>query len=204
LNFYSYVSENPIGRTDPFGLDWLANISNYAAGAGDYLSGGYMNTWNFTERVLGRPAIPLSRILRELLLETIGSADIVNYCSTAYAAGKYTGMAIGSSTIWSAGLNAGPNPWAWSGFREGAKTVAEQSGTTVGQTPIGSAIEALQYTYNIPLPDVAWQGIWGAASATFAGNATGVVNAVIRNSGWVWTYIEQPILNWRNIPIILQ
>ena len=90
------------------------------------------------------------------------------------------------------------------GISEGAKGIAEMGGTTVGKTPIGALIEALQYTHSVPLPDFAWLGIWGVASATFAGNASGVVNAVIRNSGWIWTNIEKPILVWRNIPILKQ
>jgi RHS repeat-associated protein len=201
INFYNYVSNSPVGRTDPFGLDWLSNLSNYSAGVGDYLSGGYMNTWNFTERVLGRPAIPLSRIMRELLLESIGSRDIVDYCSRAYTAGEYTGAAIGASIIWSAGLNAGGSSIPWSGFKEGAKAAAEQYGATVGKTEIGHLLETIQYTSRLGLPDVAWQAIWSIASATFVGNASGSVNAVIRNAGWIWTHIEKPILIWRNIPI---
>jgi hypothetical protein len=59
----------------------------------------------------------------------------------------------------------------------------------------------LQYQYNLPLGPL-WTGIWTAASATFAGNATGVVQAVIRDPGFVWTKVELPILLWRNIPII--
>src|ERR1044071_7726030 len=140
--------------------------------------------------------------MRELLLETIGSGDVVDYCSGAYTAGKYTGLGVGAGLIWSAGLNGAGSSVPWSGFNQGAKAAAEEIGTTVGKTEIGRALEALQYGYNLPLPDAVWTGLWGLASATFAGNATGVVHAVIRNAGWVWTYIEQPILNFRNIPIV--
>ena len=196
INFYTYVSENPIGRTDPFGLDWLANISNYSAGVGDYLSGGYMNTLNFAERVSGRPAIPLSQILRELLLETIGSADIVDYCSTAYAAGKYTGIAIGSSTIWSAGLNGGANSVIWQGYNQGAKAEAQALGMTLDKTPIGAVLDSLENIVHLPQP------IWGIASATYVGNASGTVQSVIRGVGEIATKIELPILNWRNVPVV--
>jgi RHS repeat-associated protein len=201
INFYSYVDGSPVGRIDPFGLDWSTNLSNYVAGMGDYLSGGYMNTWNFTERVLGRPAIPLSRIMRELLLRSTGSGDIVDYCSGAYTAGEYTGAAIGAGIIWSAGLNGAGSSFPWSGFEQGSKAAAEQYGTTVGKTAIGQLLETMQYTYNLGLPDVVWKAIWSVASATFVGNASGSVNAVIRNAGWIWTHIEKPILIWRNIPI---
>jgi RHS repeat-associated protein len=203
INFYSYVESNPIDRVDPFGLDWLTNLSNYSAGMGDYLSGGYMNTLNLSERLLGRRAIPLSQVLRELLLETIGSGDIVNYCSTSYSAGQYTGMAVGVGLVSSAGLNGGGSTVPWSGFKQGAKVEAEKIGTSLGKTEIGQMLETLQYGSKIPLPDAVWQGIWAAASAIYAGNASGVVHAVIRNSGWIWTHIEEPILRWRNIPIVL-
>ena len=33
VNFYGYVSSNPIGRVDPYGLDWLDNLSNFSAGS---------------------------------------------------------------------------------------------------------------------------------------------------------------------------
>jgi RHS repeat-associated protein len=191
VNFYGYVDGNPVTRVDPYGLDWLTDISNFSAGVGDYLSGGF----------LGQRATPISRFLRQELLATIGLNDIVDQCSTAYSAGSYTGFALGTVITWSAGLNAGGGSVPWSGFNEGAKAIAEQIGTTVGKTQIGHVLETLQYTYNLRLPSVAWQGIWAIASATFAGNATGPVQAVIRNAGWVWQYIEKPILTWRNIPI---
>jgi RHS repeat-associated protein len=201
INFYAYVGNNPIGRIDPYGLDWADNLSNFSAGAGDFLSGGFMNLGNLTQRVLGHRAIPISQLLRQELVASIGLSDVVDQCSTPYAVGKYTGMALGGAIMWSAGLNGGANSVPWSGFKEGARTAAHELGTTVGGTPIGHVIETLQFGYQVRLPDIVWQGIWTVASATFAGNATGTVQAVIRNSGWVWTNIEKPILLWRNIPI---
>ncbi len=201
LNFYGFVGNNPVGRIDPYGLDWLDNLSNFSAGTGDFLSGGFMNSLNLTERFLGHRAIPVSQFLRQELVATIGLNGIVDQCSTAYAVGKYTGMALGGAIIWSTGLNGGANSVPWSGFKEGARTAAEQLGTTVGATPIGRVIETLQFGYQIRLPDVVWSGIWTVASATFVGNASGTVRAVILNAGWIWTNIEKPILLWRNIPI---
>ena len=201
INFYAYVGNNPIERVDPYGLDWVSNLSNFSAGAGDFLSGGFMNWGNLTQRVLGHRAIPISQLLRQELVASIGLSDVVDQCSTAYAAGKYTGLALGIGIAWSAGLNGGANSVPWSGFKEGARTAAQQLGTTVGATPIGHVIETLQFGYQVRLPDIVWQGIWTVASATFAGNATGTAQAVIRNAGWVWTNIEKPILLWRNIPI---
>ena len=201
VNFYDYVSNSPTGRVDPYGLDWLDNLSNFSAGTGDFLSGGFMNSFNLTARLLGHRAVPVSQLFRQLLVQSIGLDDVVDQCSTAYALGKYTGAALGASLTWSAGLNAGANTVPWSGFKEGARTAARELGMTVGETPIGHLIETLQFGYQIRLPDIVWNGIWAAASATFAGNASGVVQTVIRNSGWIWTNIEKPILMWRNIPI---
>jgi hypothetical protein len=161
-----------------------------------------MNSFNLTERFLGHRAIPISQLFRQLLVQSIGLDDVVDQCSTAYAVGKYTGVSLGTSLIWSAGLTAGANTITWSGHGQNALAEAAQlKGTTIGATPIGSMIEALQYQYNVPLGPI-WTGIWAAASATFAGNASGVVQAVIRDPGFIWTRIELPILLWRNIPII--
>ena len=197
VNFYSYVDGSPVGRADPFGLDWLTNLSNYSAGMGDYLSGGYMNTWNLTERLSGRPAVALSQILRELLLETIGSGDIVDYCSAAYTAGKYTGVVVGGSLIWSAGLNGAANSVIWQGYKQGAKAEAQALGLTLDKTPIGGLLDLVANNLvHVPQP------IWKIASATYVGNASGTVQAVTRGAGEIATKIELPILNWRNIPII--
>jgi RHS repeat-associated protein len=197
INFYSYGDGNPVGRVDPFGLDWLTNLSNYSAGMGDYLSGGYMNTWNLTERLLGRRAVPLSQVLRELLLETIGSEDIVDYCSASYTAGKYTGVVVGGSLIWSAGLNGAANSVIWQGYKQGAKAEAQALGLTLDKTPIGGLLDLVANNLvHVPQP------IWKIASATYVGNASGTVQAVIRGAGEIATKIELPILNWRNIPII--
>ena len=93
--------------------------------------------------------------------------------------------------------------WWWAGYQQGAKAMAEQGGTTVGKTQIGWALEKLQYSpAGGYIPDAVWTGVWSAASAAFAGNASGVVHAVVRNSGWIWNHIEKPILQLRGIPIV--
>ena len=156
-----------------------------------------MNTWNLTERLSGRPAVALSQILRELLLETIGSGDIVDYCSAAYTAGKYTGVVVGGSLIWSAGLNGAANSVIWQGYKQGAKAEAQALGLTLDKTPIGGLLDLVANNLvHVPQP------IWKIASATYVGNASGTVQAVIRGAGEIATKIELPILNWRNIPII--
>jgi uncharacterized protein RhaS with RHS repeats len=192
-NFYSYVDGNPTGRLDPFGLDWLDTTSNFAAGAGDFLSGGYMNSFGFAERVLGHRAVPLTQFARKL-----GEIDnVVDPCSTAYAVGEYAGAVVGTSLMWATGINGGANSVFWSSQRHGANTAARALGTTLEQTPIGGLLDFVSSNI-IQVP----QPIWMAASATFAANATGNVQAVIRAAGPVWSKVELPILAFRNIPII--
>jgi RHS repeat-associated protein len=195
VNFYGYVDGNPIGNIDPYGLDALTHVANFSAGAGDFLSGGFMNMGNMTQRVLGHRAIPISELLRQELVASIGLSDMVDQCSTAYAVGKYTGLALGAGIIWSAGLNGGANSVFWSG--PGAKAAAVLRGTTLEQTPIGAVLDAAK-ELSIPIHD--W--VWKLASATFAGNASGQVQAVTRQAGRVWSTVELQILRWRGITII--
>jgi RHS repeat-associated protein len=195
LNFYGFVGNNPVGRIDPYGLDWLDTLSNFSAGTGDFLSGGFMNWGNFTQRVLGHSAIPISQLLRQELVASIGLSDVVDQCSTAYAAGKHTGLALGIGIVWSAGLNGGANSAFWSG--PGAKAEAALRGTTLEQTAIGAVLDSAK-ELSIPIYD--W--VWKVASATFAGNASGQVQAVTRQAGRVWSTVELQILRWRGIPIV--
>ena len=52
-------------RLDLIALD---SPSNFSAGAGDFLSGGFMNSVDLTERVLGHRAIPISQLFRQVLV----------------------------------------------------------------------------------------------------------------------------------------
>lgn len=70
---------------------------------------------------------------------------------------------------------------------------AAQYGTTLERTPIGGILNSLGDA--VPYP------VWKAASATFAGNASGTAIKIGTSSGNVWRTIEQPILNWRGVPI---
>jgi RHS repeat-associated protein len=122
INFYSYAAGNPVGRVDPYGLDWLTDLSNFSAGAGDYLSGGFMNSYNLTERLIGQPAIPIAQLLRQELVGSIGLNDIIDRCSAAYAAGEFTGGVLGLAIAWSASLNGGVNSVIWQGYTQGASS----------------------------------------------------------------------------------
>ena len=155
-----------------------------------------MNWGNLTQRVLGHRAIPISELLRQELVATIGLNDIVDQCSIAYGAGKYTSMALGGAIVWSAGLSGGANSASWSG--PGAKAEAALRGTTLEQTPIGGILDTARQQLGIPIHD--W--VWKLASATFAGNASGETQAVIRQAGRIWSTVELQILRWRGITII--
>jgi RHS repeat-associated protein len=193
VNFYSYVGDNPTGRIDPFGLDWLDSLSNFSAGTGDFLTGGYMNALNFSERVWGRRAISLTAFARGL--SPLG--DPVDQCSISYAAGEHTGLLIGTSLFWSVGINGGANSVIWQGFNQGAKTEAQALGVTLEKTPIGGLLDLISNNIGqVPQP------IWKIASATYAANASGKVQSVVRGAGEIATKIELPILKWRNIQVI--
>ena len=71
LNLYGYVGNDPINLTDPMGLDWLENLSNFAAGFGDSLTFG----------------------LTDWIREQMGINDVVDKCSGWYKGGEYTEIA---------------------------------------------------------------------------------------------------------------
>jgi hypothetical protein len=70
-------------------------------------------------------------------------------------------------------------------------------GVTLEKTSIGGLLDLISNNlFQVPQP------LWKIASATYAANASGTVQAVIRGAGEIATKIELPILNWRNIPVI--
>jgi hypothetical protein len=97
-------------------------------------------------------------------------------------------------------LNGGDQSVFWSGYAQGARGIAENlGGTTLEQTPIGGTLDYLSNTVGLPVP----QFVWNAASATFAGNATGTAQAVILAPGATWTNIELPTLLENGVEILL-
>jgi len=161
------------------------------------LSGGFMNWGNLTQRVLGHRAIPISQLLRQELVASIGLSDPVDYCVTAYTLGEYSGLALGVSVAWSAGLSAGSSTVIYSPLS--AVTRAQGFGAVLGTTPIGALLNFVDKNiYEIP------RALWYAASGTYAANASGRVSAVVpsvlESVGKIARF-EMRILNWRNIPI---
>jgi hypothetical protein len=94
-------------------------------------------------------------------------------------------------------FSGGSNSVFWSGYSMGALDVAKSLGTTLESTMGGRVLSWVNYTVGIKLPD----RVWNWASATFAKQADGTAQAVIRVEGRVWTTIEKPILQQRGVPI---
>lgn len=82
-NPYGYTGGNPLQYTDPLGLDWLQNLSDFSAGFGDTVTFG------------GTKAI------RELINYGLNGEtdDMVNGCSGFYTAGSVTGVAGSLPTL---------------------------------------------------------------------------------------------------------
>jgi uncharacterized protein RhaS with RHS repeats len=180
INEYSYAHNGPVNFVDPIGLySWTEfgyDAANAAVGFGDGVS--KVLTFGLYSTADAR--------------KSLGIEGGVNQCSSAYSGGKYVGYAWGMATMWAAGLNGGDNSVFWAG--RGASTVADTLGTTITKTPIGALLNGLGVENRL---------VWGAASATFAANASGTAQAVIRyvDPDTLWL-IEQAILNWRSIPIV--
>jgi RHS repeat-associated protein len=78
-NLYQYATNDPVNLLDPFGLWWLADLANFAAGFGDAI------TFGLTDRI------------RDL----IDANDIIDKCSGWYQGGQWT--AVGAEIALSGG-----------------------------------------------------------------------------------------------------
>lgn len=169
------VQNDPINFLDPYGL-WRW---------GDPLPQGLVNAVaGFGDGV----SFGLTNAIRNRM----GTNGVVDKCSSLYSGSKYAGYAWGTATIWALGLNGGDSSVFWAG--RGASAIADTLGTTITQTPIGAILDGL---------GVENRFVWTVASATFAANASGTVDAVINyvSPESIWN-VEQAILNWRGIPIV--
>ncbi|WP_127995679.1 RHS repeat-associated core domain-containing protein [Piscinibacter defluvii] len=109
------------------------------------------------------------------------------------------GLGVAAKGV-SLGLSGGSRSVFWSGW--GAKSEAANLGITLETTPVGRVLDFAQ--------GKGWLGdgaisrwIWNEASATFAGNATGQAQTVIRfnSPGSVFYRTELPILQRNGVPI---
>ena len=91
-------------------------------------------------------------------------------------------------------LNGGASTVVWSGA--GTKAVADNLGTTISKTPLGSLLDKSDPVFR-SLSSGWTESTWNWASAYFAGNAKGVVQAVLNNPSSTSTFktVEEPILN---------
>ena len=94
-------------------------------------------------------------------------------------------------------FSGGANSVFWSGYSMGALETATSLGTTLEATIGGRFLSWVNYKVGIKVPD----SVWNWASSTFANQASGTAQAVIRAEGRVWTTIEKPILQQRGVPI---
>ncbi len=85
INFYRYVGNNPVGRIDPLGLDWLNNLADFSAGAGSVLSFG----------------------LTDRINDATGASSVVNQCSGWHTFGAVTGFALATAIGGAEGLEEG-------------------------------------------------------------------------------------------------
>jgi RHS repeat-associated protein len=94
-------------------------------------------------------------------------------------------------------FSGGANSVFWSGYSLGALEAAGSLGTTLEKTVGGRFLSWIDHSVGIKVPD----SVWNWASSTFANNATGTAQAVIRAEGRVWSTIEKPILQQRGVPV---
>jgi RHS repeat-associated protein len=90
-NVYLYAGANPVHNLDPFGTDWLDNVFNFIAGAGDSLTFGG------------------TALVRRMMNDGYDPAD---HCTRSYKGGEYTeiaveiGLTLGSAAMKQAAKNA--------------------------------------------------------------------------------------------------
>ncbi len=182
LNPYLYANGNPLAYADPYGL-WAI---------GDPLPQGVVDAVTGFGDGVSR-ALTLGFYSTSDYREWRGIDGGVDSCSAWYKGGSYTGYAWGAGTFWTAGLYGGANSVFWSGA--GNLQRAANLGRSLESTPIGWVMN--RFGERVPY----W--MWKAASATYAGNVRGTAIKVGAQAGNLWRAIEAPILNWRNIPIVV-
>ncbi|MBI2885553.1 MAG: VCBS repeat-containing protein [Candidatus Omnitrophica bacterium] len=153
------------------------------SGASDFFAGtGDMFSFGVTDWVRGR----------------LGLNEYVNKSSGLYKMGKVAGFGLSLAAGGAGSLNAGSRTVLYSG--EGALGVARGArvGQLMEQTLGGRLLNGLEFLSRKFLRRNLPQGIWDAASGTFAANAKGTVYAFLRNPrvNSVFNRIENPVLKF--------
>ncbi|WP_198289826.1 RHS repeat domain-containing protein [Teredinibacter turnerae] len=227
LNMYTFVHNDPVNNVDPWGTetDRCGNdlsmtkdvyceetISyGYATDSRMETSMGWMESQfrifgggSFWDNPGGHlPSLPdgvvnfaagwgdsLSFGLTSLARDGLGIDGGVDPTTGEYLGGVGFGVVNGLAVGWAAGLNGGARSVFWSGT--GNMERAASMGVSLERTFIGSMMNRAG--------DRVPYFMWKAASATFAMNASGSAIKVGQYSGNIWRTIEQPILNFRNVP----
>jgi RHS repeat-associated protein len=133
-NLYRYAGGDPANLVDPSGLLSIADVSNFASGVYDELTFG------------------ATRKIREL----IGS-DGVDYCSSAYNAGGYGGMAAGMVGPGGILRGARMTTTAVTGAARSARFVTTSRGTTFDIPKAWVTREAKREGNRISASGGAWQ-----------------------------------------------
>jgi RHS repeat-associated protein len=169
FNVRRYAGNDPINRSDPFGLDWadwvnawapyrnddwFAQLSNFGAGAGDTVSGG----------------------LTGYLRQAAGFDDVVDRESTAYGVGVKTGMVLNIGLMFANPLQVGQAAKGF--FSTGGRAGGWQrafTGVNLTQAAGGAigGIQAAGQIYQDPFNGSAWLqaglGFTGMASSALRG-----------------------------------
>jgi RHS repeat-associated protein len=218
INTYTYVFGNPLIAFDPEGeyvhIIGGAVIGGVVGGVISWQTGG--NVWEgaikgsitgaVTAAVGPWAAAAFGGGLGGAILGGSLSGGVANLASQGAAIGlgyqcEFSGAEL-AGNIFSGGifsgatsalLNGGSSTVVWTGFKNGAFKAAEGAGTRLEDTILGGFLNNLSNGRNIPIPTSTFD--W--ASAYFAGNARGTVQAFVRgaiNSGSTFSRVELPIL----------
>lgn len=95
-------------------------------------------------------------------------------------------------------FNAGSSSVFWSGYRQGAKTIADRLGTTIGKTIGGRTLQGAENLLGRWVGESAARQFmdpaWRAGSAIYTMNAKSGFQFVIVQEGAVWSQVERPLL----------